>query len=122
MQASPAGRYVLYLKNDHYWTVDLASGRQIEHHRQRPDVVHREGLGRHGRAEAAVRRRRLDARRPGVLLYDRLDIWEVKADGSGATRLTSGAAGEIRHRHVRLDPEEESDRPQPAPRTCRSSD
>lgn len=40
-----------------------------------------------------------------VLLYDRLDIWEVKADGTGATgRLTSGAAAGTRHRYVRLDP------------------
>ena len=49
-----------------------------------------------------------------VLLYDKLDVWEVKPDGTGATRLTSGAAGEIRHRVVRLDPDAEwIDRGQP---------
>ena len=42
-----------------------------------------------------------------MLLYDKLDIWEVKPDGSGATRLTNGAAGELRHRVVRLDPDAE---------------
>jgi hypothetical protein len=49
-----------------------------------------------------------------VLLYDKLDVWEVKPDGSGATKLTNGAAGEIRHRLVRLDPDAEwIDRSQP---------
>ena len=56
-----------------------------------------------------------------VLLYDKLDIWEVKPDGTGATRLTNGAAeGQIRHRFVRLDPDAEwIDRTQPL--SCRSS-
>ena len=49
-----------------------------------------------------------------VLLYDKLDIWEVKPDGTGATRLTNGSEGQVRHRYVRLDPEEEwIDRTQP---------
>jgi dipeptidyl aminopeptidase/acylaminoacyl peptidase len=42
-----------------------------------------------------------------VLLYDKFDIWEVNAAGAGATRLTSGAAEHVRHRYVRLDPDEE---------------
>ena len=42
-----------------------------------------------------------------VLLYDKYDIWEVAANGSGARRLTDGAAEKIRHRLVRLDPEAE---------------
>ena len=42
-----------------------------------------------------------------VLVYDKLDIWEVKTDGTGAVRLTNGATGETRHRYARLDPDEE---------------
>ena len=42
-----------------------------------------------------------------VLLYDRFDIWEVAANGSRAVRLTDGAAEQVRHRAVRLDPDEE---------------
>ncbi len=45
-----------------------------------------------------------------VLLYDRYDIWLQPLDGSRATNLTRGrgAAGEIRLRYVRTDPEEET--------------
>jgi dienelactone hydrolase len=114
VQPSPGGRYLLYLKSDHYWTVDLASGRQtnitagaattfIE--KDSDDTVDQKppyGVAGWTRDDHAV------------LLYDKLDIWEVKSDGSGATRLTSGAAGEVRHRYVRLDPDEEwIDRDQP---------
>ena len=42
-----------------------------------------------------------------VLLNHRYDIWRVALDGSGGTNLTGGfgAAGEIRLRYQRLDPE-----------------
>ena len=52
-------------------------------------------------------RRRMDEQRRGVLLYDKFDVWKVAANGSGATRLTDGAAEQIRHRYLRLDPDEE---------------
>jgi dipeptidyl aminopeptidase/acylaminoacyl peptidase len=107
VQSSPGGRYLLYLKSDHYWTVDLASGRQtnitagvatsfIE--KDSDDTVDQKppyGVAGWVRGDQAV------------LIYDKLDIWEVKADGTGAVRLTNGTAGEVRHRYVRLDAEEE---------------
>jgi dipeptidyl aminopeptidase/acylaminoacyl peptidase len=42
-----------------------------------------------------------------LLLYDKLDIWQLAPDGSQAARLTSGAADQVRHRLVRLDPEQD---------------
>jgi dipeptidyl aminopeptidase/acylaminoacyl peptidase len=42
-----------------------------------------------------------------VLLYDKFDVWEITPDGTHAIRLTDGAEHEVRHRYVRLDPEEE---------------
>jgi dipeptidyl aminopeptidase/acylaminoacyl peptidase len=42
-----------------------------------------------------------------VLLNDKYDVWAVASDGSKAERLTSGAAEQVRHRLVRLDPDEE---------------
>lgn len=114
LQASPGGRYLLYLKNDHYWTVDLASGQQknvtasiatsFVDKESDATVVQKPAFGVAGWTTT-------DA---AVLLYDKLDIWEVKPDGSGATRLTNGAAGEIRARYVRLDPEADAiDRSKP---------
>src|SRR5581483_2291209 len=42
-----------------------------------------------------------------VILYDKFDLWKVAPDGSRATRLTDGAAAQVRHRYVRLSPDEE---------------
>lgn len=42
-----------------------------------------------------------------MLLYDEFDIWRVKPDGSGAAKLTSGAADAVRHRLITLDPDED---------------
>jgi len=107
MQSSPGGKYVLYMKGDQYWTVAVDSGKQTNLtatiptsfiDRESDDTTdHKPPFGTGGWTSSD------DA----VLLYDKLDIWEVKADGSGATRLTNGAAGEIRHRVVRLDPDAE---------------
>lgn len=41
-----------------------------------------------------------------VLIYDRYDIWQVKADGSGAKLLTAGRKDKTAFRYVRLDPDE----------------
>ena len=114
LQSSPNGRYLLYLKDDHYWTVDLANGRQTRVtatiatsfvDKESDDTgPHKPPFGVAG----------WSAGDQSVLLYDKLDIWEVKPDGTGAARLTNGTNGDIRHRYVRLDPEEEwIDRTQP---------
>jgi dipeptidyl aminopeptidase/acylaminoacyl peptidase len=114
VQSSPGGRYVLYIKNDQYWTVDLASGRQTNVTAGiATSFVDRESDDTSpSKPPFGVAGWSRDDRT--VLLYDKLDIWEIRPDGSGATRLTSGATGEIRHRYVRLDPDEEwIDRDQP---------
>jgi dipeptidyl aminopeptidase/acylaminoacyl peptidase len=107
VQASPGGKHVLYLKADHYWIMDVATGKQTNltatlatsfvDKESDDTVAQKPAFGVAG----------WSAGDESVLLYDKLDIWEIKADGSGATRLTNGAAGEIRHRYVRLDPEED---------------
>ena len=114
LQSSPNGKYLIYLKADHYWTLDLASGRQTNVtasiatsfvDRESDETVDQ-------KPPFGVAGWTKDDR--SVLLYDKLDVWEVKPDGSGATRLTNGATGEIRSRIVRLDPDAEwIDRQQP---------
>jgi dipeptidyl aminopeptidase/acylaminoacyl peptidase len=44
-----------------------------------------------------------------VILYDKLDLWQIAPDGSRAVRLTDGAADQLRHRLVRLDRLESED-------------
>jgi dipeptidyl aminopeptidase/acylaminoacyl peptidase len=114
LQSSPGGKYLLYMKSNNYWMVDTASGRQTNVTAAiASSFVDRDSddTGEHKPPFGVAGWTTGDQ---SVLLYDKLDVWEVKPDGSGAAKLTNGAAGEIRHRVVRLDPDAEwIDRSQP---------
>jgi dipeptidyl aminopeptidase/acylaminoacyl peptidase len=107
-QISPGGKYLLYLQDDHYWTIDLQSRATVNLTKGVPTAFidresdqttpHRPPFGTAGWTSN-------DA---GVLLYDRFDVWVVAPDGSKATRLTDGASEQVRHRIVRLDPDAEA--------------
>ena len=107
VQPGPSGKYLLFLRDDHYWTINLATRAVTNITRTVPtSFIDRE-------SDQTI------AQKPpfgpafwtkedgSVLLYDKYDIWRVPADGSKAQRLTTGAAERIRHRLVRLDPDEE---------------
>ncbi|HSC29185.1 MAG TPA: prolyl oligopeptidase family serine peptidase [Vicinamibacterales bacterium] len=107
VQVSPGGRYILYLEADHFWTIDTATRATVNITRGvTTSFINRE-------SDVAVPQKPpfgvagWTAKDEAVILYDKFDLWRVAADGSGAVRLTSGAADEIRHRYVRLDPDEE---------------
>ncbi len=106
VQAGPSGKYLLFLQDDHYWTVNLAT-RAITNIskavptsfidtesdqtvKQKPPF----GLAGWTKDDAAI------------LLYDKFDLWQVPADGSKAQRLTAGATYQVRHRLLRIDPDE----------------
>jgi dipeptidyl aminopeptidase/acylaminoacyl peptidase len=108
--SSPGGRYVLYFKDDHFWTYDLKSGAQSN-------------ISKSAATSSSFANREDDhpvAQKPpygvagwtkndaSVIVYDQYDLWELRPDGSKATRLTDGAKEEVRHRYARLDPKEES--------------
>ena len=104
---SSGGRYLLYLVDDHYWAYDLRSGRHTnitegietsfvdleDDH----TVEQKPPFGIAGWTE--------DDR--SVLINDEWDVWEIRPDGSRATRLTDGADDRVRHRRMRLDFDEE---------------
>jgi dipeptidyl aminopeptidase/acylaminoacyl peptidase len=109
VEAGPSGKYLLFLNEGHYWTVDL-SIRSITNITKNapvsfintesdstskvyPDRLQKPPFGVAGWTKA-------DA---SVLLYDKYDIWQVAADGSEVRLLTEGAKEEIRHRLLRLD-------------------
>jgi dipeptidyl aminopeptidase/acylaminoacyl peptidase len=107
IDVSPGGRYVIYLEKDQFWTIDtqtqavtsITRGARTSFVDRASDVTvpQKPAFGIAGWTK--------DDR--DVLLYDEFDIWRVKPDGSGATRLTSGAADAVRHRLIRLDPDED---------------
>jgi dienelactone hydrolase len=100
--ASPEGRYLLYLRDDHYRVYDVARDRDVEITGTLPtSFVNRE-------SDLTVAQKppyRFAGWTTGdrsVLIYDRYDVWEVRPDGSGGRRLTNGQADSTVHRYVRI--------------------
>ena len=106
-QSSPTGKYVLFLRDDLYWLLDVArktsrpltKGIATSFIDRESDVTVRQkppfGVAGWTPDDNAV------------LLYDKYDVWEIATERPGATRLTDGAAEQVRHRIVRLNPEDE---------------
>lgn len=109
VRSGSSGKYLLFLEDNHYWTVDLATHKITNITKNAPisfinvesdstakiypDLLQKPPFGVAGWTES-------DA---SVLLYDRYDLWQVAADGSKVQRLTEGADEQIRHRLIRLD-------------------
>jgi dipeptidyl aminopeptidase/acylaminoacyl peptidase len=107
LQASPAGRYLLYFHENNYWTVNTATRAVVNITKAVPTafadleadytIKQKPAFGFAGWTKD-------DA---SVILYDKFDLWQVSPDGSHATKLTDGAADQIRHRYVKLNPRDE---------------
>ena len=107
LPTSPTGRYALSLRDDHVWLHDLQTGveRNITQSVQAQFINKKDdhtvpqkplyGVGGWTKGDRSI------------LLYDEFDVWDVPVDGAKATRLTTGAENSVRHRPVRLDPDEE---------------
>jgi dipeptidyl aminopeptidase/acylaminoacyl peptidase len=99
---SPTGRYMLFVRDGHYWTYDTDSKRETNITAGLPasfvnldndhTIVEKPPYGTGGWTTGDR----------SVLLYDKYDIWEVRPDGTGATNLTNGAADRLRHRRAWL--------------------
>jgi dipeptidyl aminopeptidase/acylaminoacyl peptidase len=107
LQASPGGHYLLYLQNDHYWTVNTATHAIVDITKNvKTPVIDTESddtikqLPPFGIAGWTKDDKE-------VIVYDKFDLWKVASDGSKATKLTDGAADQTRFRYVKLDPDEE---------------
>jgi dipeptidyl aminopeptidase/acylaminoacyl peptidase len=104
---SPTGKFLLYLQDDAFWTINTATKavtniskgvptsfidkESDETIKQKPDF----GVAGWTKDDAAV------------LLYDKFDIWKVPTDGSKAQKLTDGAAEQVRHRLLRINQDDE---------------
>jgi dienelactone hydrolase len=107
LEESPSGRYLLYFRDDNFWTVNTATHAVVNITKTASTAfVDREsdftikqkppfGVAGWTKDDAAV------------ILYDKFDLWQVAPDGSKAARLTDGAANQVRHRYEKFDPEEE---------------
>ena len=103
VQAGPSGKYLLFLQNDHYWTVNLATRAFTNITKATPTSFINKESDQTVKQKPPFGRAGWTKDDAAVLLYDKYDIWLVAADGSKARRLTGGAAEQVRHRLVRLD-------------------
>ncbi len=107
LQTSPGGRYLLYLENDHYWVVDVATRAAVNitknvktsfiDHESDETVKQKPPFGVAGWTKDDH----------DVVLYDKFDLWKLSTDGKQAVRLTDGGADQVRHRYLRMDPDSE---------------
>jgi dipeptidyl aminopeptidase/acylaminoacyl peptidase len=101
-QTSPEGKYLVYFKDNHWWSYNMATSENInitgniktnfwnvrdDHPASKPPV------GSAGWTKGDKE----------ILLYDEYDVWAVKPDGKGARKLTEGAKDETVYRVVRTD-------------------
>jgi dipeptidyl aminopeptidase/acylaminoacyl peptidase len=107
LQASPAGKFLLYFHDDQWWTVNTATKAVTNITKAAATTfVDRE-------SDVTVKQKPAfgvggwTTQDESVLLYDRYDVWQIAADGSKAGRMTDGGAEQVRHRIVRLDPDDE---------------
>jgi hypothetical protein len=103
---STTGRYLLYVRDGHYWTYDTRSGRHTNITKDVPTSFINEQDDHTVQEKPPYGTGGWTAGERSVLLFDRYDIWDVRADGSGANRLTEGAADRVRHRRVWLRPDD----------------
>jgi dienelactone hydrolase len=107
VQASPHGKYILYLQADQFWTIDTATKSVVNITKSAAtSFINRE-------SDATIRQKPpfgvagWTENDEAVLIYDKFDVWRVASNGSAATKLTDGAADQMRYRYIRLDPDEE---------------
>jgi dipeptidyl aminopeptidase/acylaminoacyl peptidase len=103
---SPGGRYMLYVRDGHYWTYDAFTGRHVNITASIPTSFINRTYDQAVRDKPPYGNGSWTVNDRAVLLYDEYDIWEVRPDGSGATNMTQGAAQKIRSRRFWLTPDE----------------
>ncbi len=105
-RTSPDGKYLMYFKDKHWWTYNIANGRNTnitqniksdfwDVHDDHP-APSRPAVGTGGWLKNDKE----------VLLYDEYNVWAVNPDGKGSRKLTDGEKEEIRYRIYRTDFEE----------------
>ena len=105
VDVSPGGNYALNFKDGDFWVYDLDNGSSRNISRiTKINFTNKENdyPVRHKPSYGVAGWTKNDRT---VIVYDEYDLWELSPDGSSQPRrLTNGAAEEIRHRYVRLDP------------------
>jgi len=107
MGPSPTGRYFSYLKANELWVCEVETGKQIPLSRGlTASFINRDwDYPVKQKPPYGIAGWTKDDR--SLLAYDQFDVWQLSPDGSKPERITSGAADQMVHRYVKLDPKEE---------------
>ena len=101
-RTSPDGKYLLYFKDKHWWTYNIASGENVNITRNvKTDFWNTRDD--HPGTRPAVGSAGWIKGDKEVLLYDEYNVWAVKPDGKSARKLTEGEKDEIVFRVNRVD-------------------
>jgi dipeptidyl aminopeptidase/acylaminoacyl peptidase len=107
LTSSPGGRYLLFVRDGHYWTLDTKSRAVTNITRTVPTTFINRESDDTSKEKPPFGVAGWTTGDDAVLIYDKFDIWKVASDGSKAVRLTDGATEEVRYRYARVDPDEE---------------
>jgi dipeptidyl aminopeptidase/acylaminoacyl peptidase len=107
VQAGPAGKYLLFIEGDHYWTINVATRVVTNITKAVPTSFIDRESDQTSPQKPPFGVAGWTSDDGAVLLNDKYDVWLVACDGSKAERLTSGAADQVRYRLVRLDPDQD---------------
>jgi dienelactone hydrolase len=107
LEASPAGHYLLYFHDNNYWTVNTSTRAVINITKTVPTAFANLEADFTIKQKPAFGLAGWTKDDTSVILYDKFDLWQVSPDGAHATKLTDGAADQVRHRYVKLNPRDE---------------
>ncbi len=108
VQTSPDGQYLVYFRDNDWWSYGISSGR---HTNLTADIPARFNNFKAINGRESDRQWGSGQWAEGdewFLVYDEYDVYRLNPDGSNAERLTYGADDRIRFRQVRLDFEEDA--------------
>ncbi len=101
--SSAAGNYLIYFRENHWWTYHIADGRHVnltaeldQPFNNYTNITGREFDPAFGRGQWAEDDQ-------WVLLYDEFDVYKADPDGREITRITNCRENDIRYRQQRLD-------------------
>jgi dipeptidyl aminopeptidase/acylaminoacyl peptidase len=104
---SPAtGRYLLYVRDGHYWTYDTQTRSHTNITKDLPTSFINVDVDLTIRDKPPFGTGGWTTGDRSVVLYDKYDMWEVRPDGTRGVNLTNGAADRVRHRRIWLDPDD----------------
>ena len=107
VQASPGGKYLLFVQDNQFWTINTATKAIVNVSKAAATSFINTESDATTRQKPTFGAAGWTTGDAAVLVYDKFDVWRLASDGTSATRLTTGAADQVRYRYVRLDPDEE---------------